>query len=291
MRGKLSKWSSLLLGLLMSSQTQATVLYVRYTSNEIIIATDSKRTAETGQTVCVCKVSRIGDTFVASAGLAEYGSFDPKEFAREAVQSSNNLPEIRDNFEQLIQQPLIAVLKKLRVRSPARYAVFKQGAAVNMVFVRFGDVPELAATALTPRDTRDGSIVLDSHPITLSGPVKRALRIAVGISRRADAFLDRPSFWAKGTVPAFSTLCSCRLKTMVMQAARLTSCNSRKEVCVGFRMSRSATSEVGESTNSHRAATLRNTKSLFLKSGRGRLLTAPRNPYLDVWASVSAIAS
>ena len=200
MRGKLCKWPSLLLALLMSSQTQATVLYVRYTSNEIIIATDSKRTAETGQTVCVCKVNRIGDTFVASAGLAEYGSFDPKEFAREAIESSNNLPEIRDNFEQLIQQPLIAVLKKLRVRNPARYAVFKQGAAVNMVFVRFGDVPELAATALTPRDTRDGSIVLDSHPITLSGPVKRALRIAVGISRRADAFLDRPSFWAKGTV-------------------------------------------------------------------------------------------
>jgi hypothetical protein len=200
MRGKLCKWSSLLLGLLMSSQTYATVLYVRYTSNEIIIATDSKRTAETGQTVCVCKVNRIGDTFVASAGLAEYGSFDPKEFAREAIESSNNLPEIRDNFEQLIQQPLIAVLKKLRVRNPARYAVFKQGAAVNMVFVRFGDVPELAATALTPRDTRDGSIVLDSHPITLSGPAKRALRIAVGISKRADAFLDRPSFWANGTV-------------------------------------------------------------------------------------------
>ena len=200
MRGKLCKWSSLLLGLLMSPQTHATVLYVRYTSNEILIATDSKRTAETGQTVCVCKLSRIGDTFVASAGLAEYGSFDPKDFAREAIQSSNKLADIRDKFEQLIQQPLIDVLKKVRTRNPSRYAVFKQGAAVNMVFVRFGDLPELAATALTPRDTKDGSLVLDSHPITLSGPVKRALRIAVGISRRADALLDRPSFWANGTV-------------------------------------------------------------------------------------------
>jgi len=194
------KWSSLLLIVLISSQSQATVLYVRYTSTEIIIATDSKRTAETGQTVCVCKVSRIGDTFIASAGLAEYGSFDPKDFAREAIQSSNNLAEMRDRFEQLIQQPLIDVLKKVRARNPARYAVFKQGAAINMVFVRFVDAPELAATALTPRDTKDGSIVLDSHPITLSGPAKRALRIAVGISKRADAFLDKPSFWAKGTV-------------------------------------------------------------------------------------------
>ena len=200
MRTKLGKWRPILLLLLMSSQSQATVLYVRYTSSEIIIATDSKRTAETGQSVCVCKISRIGDVFIASAGLAEYGSFDPKDFAREAIQSSSNLSEIRDRFDQLIQQPLIDVLKKVRARNPARYEVFKRGAAINMVFVRFVDVPELAASALTPRDTKDGSIILDHHPIDLSGPVKRALRIAVGISKRADAFLDKPSFWAKGTV-------------------------------------------------------------------------------------------
>src|ERR1043166_3739379 len=200
MRTKLGKWPSILLVLLISSQSQATVLYVRYTSNEIIIATDSKRTAETGQTVCVCKLSQIGDIFIASAGLVEYGSFDPKDYAREAIQSSSKLPEIRDKFEELVQQPLIDVLKKVRARNPARYEVFKHGAAINMVFVRFGDSPELAASALTPRDTKDGSIVLDSHPINLSGTVKRALRIAVGISKRAEVFLDRSSFWANGTV-------------------------------------------------------------------------------------------
>lgn len=200
MKPKLSICLSILLVLTVGFSCNATVLYVRYTSNEIIIATDSKRTAETGQTVCVCKLSKIGDIFIASAGLAEYGSFDPKDFARQAIQSSNNLTEIRDKFEQLIQQPLIDVLKKVKDRNPSRYEVFKRGAAVNMVFVRFIAGPELAATALTPRDTSDGSIILDSHPITLSGPVKRAMRISVGISKRAEVFLDRPSFWAKGTV-------------------------------------------------------------------------------------------
>lgn len=200
MKSKVNIWFSILLVLTIPYSCNATVLYVRYTSNEIIIATDSKRTAETGQTVCVCKLSRIGDIFVASAGLAEYGPFDPRDFARQAIQSSNKLTEVRDKFEQLIQQPLITVLQKVRNRNPSRYEVFKQGAAVNMVFVRFITGPELAATALTPRDTADGSIILDSHPITLNGPVKRAQRISVGISRRAEVYLDRPSFWAKGTV-------------------------------------------------------------------------------------------
>jgi hypothetical protein len=201
-KSKLNIFFSVFLALVVISRCNATVLYVRYTSSEIIIATDSKRTLDTGQTVCVCKLSRINDTFIASAGLAEYGSFDPKDFALQAIQSSSNLKEVRDRFEQLIQQPLIDVLKKLRNRNPSRYEIFKRGAAVNMVFVRFVDGPELAASALTPRDNKDGSITLDSHPITLSGPVKRAQRISVGISKRAEVFLDRPSFWAVGTVAA-----------------------------------------------------------------------------------------
>lgn len=199
---KPNKGLFLLLLATFSYNSNATVLYVRYTSNEVIIATDSKRTADNGQTVCVCKVSRIGDTLIASAGLAEYGSFDSEDFARQAVKNAANLTEARDTFEQLIKQPLIDVLTRLRLKDPSRYQVFKRGAAVNMVFVKFVDVPELAASALTPRDTRDGSIVLDSHPITLSGSVKRAQRISVGISNRAESFVDRPSFWAKGTVAA-----------------------------------------------------------------------------------------
>ena len=181
-------------------EARATVLYVRFTSTEIVIATDSKRTAETGQTVCVCKLIRFGDTYSASAGLAEYGTFDPKEFAQEAITTSHSLVEARDRFEQLIQQPLIDVLNKVKTRNPARYGVFKRGAAINMVFVRFNDLPELAATALTPRDLKDGSIVLDSHPITLIGNVKRAQRISVGISKRAESFIDRSGFWSKGAV-------------------------------------------------------------------------------------------
>ena len=110
MKSKLNIWFSILLVLTITFSSNATVLYVRYTSNEIIISTDSKRTAETGQTVCVCKVTKIGDTFIASAGLAEYGSFDPKDFARQAIQSSDKLTEVRDKFEQLIQQPLIDIL-------------------------------------------------------------------------------------------------------------------------------------------------------------------------------------
>jgi hypothetical protein len=197
---RINKWVLVALILATCFDCKATVLYVRFTSNEIIIATDSKRTAETGQTVCVCKLSRIGDTFIASAGLAEYGTFDPKAFAQEAINTSHSLIEARARFEELIQQPLIDVLKKVRSRNPTRYEVFKRGAAINMVFVKFNDLPELAATALTPRDTRDGSIVLDSHPITLTGNIKRAQRIVVGVSKRAESFLDRTSFWSKGTV-------------------------------------------------------------------------------------------
>jgi hypothetical protein len=188
--------------LLMSAycDCRATVLYVRFSPQEIIIGAESKRTLETGETVCVCKITRIGDTFVALAGLAEYGDFDPGEFAREAITPSQTLEASRMKFEQLIEQPLVDVLQKVRTKSPARYATFKQGAAVNMIFARFNDVPELAGTALTPRDTRDGSIVLDKRPITLIGNVKRSQRIAVGVSKRVELLLDRPSFWAKGTV-------------------------------------------------------------------------------------------
>ena len=97
-----------------STGSQATVLYVRYNVNEIIIGTDSKRTAETGQTVCVCKILQVGDTVIASAGLAEYGAFDPRNFAREAINSSQSLVEARAKFEELISQPLIEVLQKLK---------------------------------------------------------------------------------------------------------------------------------------------------------------------------------
>jgi hypothetical protein len=60
------------------NDTKATVLYVRVTPQEIVIGADSKRTAETGATVCVCKITRVDDTFVASAGLAEFWSIRSK---------------------------------------------------------------------------------------------------------------------------------------------------------------------------------------------------------------------
>ena len=200
MTTRLQKWTLIILILATCGESKATVLYVRYSSNEIVIGTDSKRTAETGDTVCVCKIFRIGDTFIASAGLAEYGAFDPREFAEKAIKESQTLVEARTRFEQVIEQPLIDVLKKLKTKNRDRYEVFKRGAAINMVFVRFNDQPELVASALTPKDAPDGSIVLDKHPITLTGDVKRAQRIAVGVSNRAKALLDRSSFWAKGTV-------------------------------------------------------------------------------------------
>jgi len=187
---------------ILSIDCNATVLYVRFTSNEIVIATDSKRTATTGQTVCVCKITRVGDTFIASAGLAEYGAFDPREFAREAINTSSTLVEARTRFEELISQPLIDVLKKVKTKNRDRYEVFKKGAAINMVFARFIDQPELVTTALTPKDSSDGSIVLEKHDFTLIGDVTRAKRISVGVSKRAEVLLDRPSFWAKGSVVA-----------------------------------------------------------------------------------------
>ena len=188
------------------------MLYVRFTSNEIIIGADSKRTAETGDYVCVCKISQIGDTFVASAGLAEYGPFDPRQFAVEALSNSQSLVEARMRFEQQIEQPLIEVLGKLKVRNRSRYDAFKKGAAINFIFARFTDRPELVTTALTPKDEVDGSISLVKNQLTLLGPVNRAKRIVVGVSKRAEALTDRSSFWAKGTVPAVQQLLEMSIK-------------------------------------------------------------------------------
>jgi len=187
-------------------ECHATVLYVRFSSNEIVIGADSKRTAETGDYVYVCKISRVGDTFVAAAGLAEYGAFDPRQFAVEALSNSQSLVEARTEFEQLIEQPLLEVLRKLRVRNRSRYDAFKKGAAVNFIFARFIDRPELVTTALTPKDEVDGSISLVKNRVTLLGPQSRAKRIFVGMSKRAEVQLDRPSFWAKGTVAGVQRL-------------------------------------------------------------------------------------
>ena len=118
MTRNLRKCPFIFLILSVSVNANATVLYVRYSSDQIIIATDSKRTAETGQTVCVCKIAQIGDTFIASAGLAEFGEFDPKEFARQAISSSRTLIETRARFEELITDTLIDVLKRVRNKHP-----------------------------------------------------------------------------------------------------------------------------------------------------------------------------
>jgi len=205
MTRNLRKWSFIFLILSISVNVNATVLYVRYSSDQIIIATDSKRTAETGQTVCVCKIAQIGDTFIASAGLAEFGDFDPKEFAREAIENSRTLIEARTRFEQLIAEPLVDVLKRVKIKHPARYEVFKQGAAINMVFAKFKDQPELVTTALTPKDGPNGSIVLSTDHFTLIGP-NRTKRIFVGVSKRVEVVLDRPSFWAKGVIAGVQRL-------------------------------------------------------------------------------------
>jgi len=201
-----------LLTLLICFDCHATVLYVRFSANEIVIGADSKRTAETGDYVYVCKISQIGDTFVTSAGLAEYGAFDPRQFAVEALSDSQTLVEARTKFEQLIEQPLIEVLRKVKVRNRSSYDAFKKGAAVNFIFARFNDRPELVTTALTPKDEVDGSISLAKNRVTLLGPANRAKRIFVGVSKRAEVLLDRPSFWAKGTVAGVQQLLEMSVK-------------------------------------------------------------------------------
>jgi hypothetical protein len=205
MSSKLKKLTLCILTLVLSTEARATVLYVRFSSNQIVIATDSKRTAETGQTVCVCKILQIGDSFIASAGLAEFGEFDPKTFAQEAIETSNTLIEARAKFEQVIAEPLVEVLKRVRIKHPTRYEVFKQGAAINMVFARFKDQPELVTTALIPKDGPNGSIGLSNHHFTLIGP-NRTKRIFVGVSKRVEVVLDRPSFWSKGVIAGVQRL-------------------------------------------------------------------------------------
>jgi len=199
MTARFKSFGVMLLLVLLSGNGNATVLYVRVTPQEIVIGADSKRTEETGETICVCKITKIAHTFVASAGLAEFGSFDPREIAGDAITSTQSLVDARTKFEQLIEQPLIDVLKKLRTRNRERYEAFKKGAAVNMIFARFIDEPELVGSALTPKDEKDGSISLVKNQITLID-VQRSKRIFVGVSKRVEMILDRPSLWSKGTV-------------------------------------------------------------------------------------------
>jgi hypothetical protein len=200
MTSKINNCLLFLIFLAICSESRATVLYVRYSSSEIIIGADSKRTLGPGETACVCKISQFGDTFIAIAGLAEYGTFDPRNYAAEAITSSPTLVDARAKFEQLIERPLLDVLKSLKKNDAARYASFKQGAALNLIFVRFNDLPELAAIAFTPSDASDGSIVLNKNPITLTGNVKKSKRILVGFSKRAESLLDQPGLWSNGTV-------------------------------------------------------------------------------------------
>lgn len=200
MIARLNKLTFLLVIVATCCDCKATVLYVRFTSREILIGADSKRTLEDGNTACVCKITQIGDTFFATAGLAEYGTFDPGKFAREAISTSRTISDSRTKFEDLIAQPLIDVLKKLRSNDKPRYEAFKRGAALNMIFIRFSDLPELAAIAFTPKDGFDGSISLDKTEITFAGSVRRPKRILVGFSKRAESFLDQPGLWSNGTV-------------------------------------------------------------------------------------------
>ena len=87
---------SIFLLLLMSVESRATVLYVRFSAREIIIGADSKRTAETGATVCVCKITKIGDTFVAR--------MDSKADRKQHVLTIHNL-----HFESLkLSKPMVA---------------------------------------------------------------------------------------------------------------------------------------------------------------------------------------
>ena len=199
MTTRFKSFGVMLLLVLLCANANATVLYVRVTPQEIVIGADSKRTEETGETICVCKITKIADTFVASAGLAEFGSFDPREIAGEALNSSQSLVDARTKFEQLIEQPLIDVLMRMRTRNRERYEAFKKGAAVDMIFARFIDEPELVGSALTPKDEKDGSISLVKNQITLID-VQKSKRIFVGVSKRAEMILDRPSLWSKGTV-------------------------------------------------------------------------------------------
>jgi hypothetical protein len=182
------------------SHASATVLYVRFSSHEIVIGADSRRTLENGESYSVCKIRRIGDTFVSSAGVAESDIFNPTEIARQAITTSRTLGKAGTKFEQLIEQPLIDVLKVIKGRDRARYEAFKQGAAFNIFFVKFKDQPELIATSFTPIDRQDGSIILDKNTTTLVGGVKGSIPIFVGISKRAESLHARPSLWSKGSV-------------------------------------------------------------------------------------------
>jgi hypothetical protein len=199
---------SALIVLLSCQGASGTVIYLRVSPGEVIIAADSKRVVVrpdgNTQSINVCKIGQAGDVFFTSAGIggSTGAGFDVGQVARQAIVGGGTLLEMVQAYQRLIRAPLLKTLEIIRDREPMRYKGFLRGAAVQTVFARVEKrSPVVIVSGIKPVEGLGLAIELDFGLYSCPGNCKLPDTLSVGRSPKADQIEARTkNFWDKGSV-------------------------------------------------------------------------------------------
>lgn len=196
--------------LILAEDASGTVIYVRITQEDVVIAADSKElypygNAESHATVIeVCKIRRSEDVYFASAGIGgdQNEGFDVRQVAAQAMRYRGDLQGKAEEFQRLIKTPLIKILEVLRKQDLTQYKKFLLGAPLITVFVRVEDRSlTFLANEVTFIETSQGSIELNQRLYKCPGACRLPTTVPIGSSQRADELeLQAKDFWERGSV-------------------------------------------------------------------------------------------
>ncbi|MEQ1654065.1 MAG: hypothetical protein ABL960_00055 [Nitrospira sp.] len=192
----------------MSQIASGTVIYLRISQAEVVVAADSKRTFVKAngitESASVCKILQAEDVFFASAGVGggAVTGFDVGQVARQAIKGGGTLAEMVRSFQLLLAPPLVRTLEIIRDSSPMRYKGFLQGAAAQTVFVRIENgSPLVLVSSNTPVEDSDGRIKLQASFFSCPGTCKLPGTFSIGSSLRADQIEGKTkNFWDRGSI-------------------------------------------------------------------------------------------
>lgn len=197
--------SSTLLWIFLASSANGTVIYVRASGGEVVIAADSKRVFhEPGgmqHSESVCKIHQVEDIVFASAGLVGVTGIalnaDISQVARQAMSGNGTLVERVRNFQQLIEVPLLNAMLITRTRDQTEYGGYLQHGALQTVFIRAEkQVPVIALSRFPLTEGPNGTIKLEPKVNLYSGK----LTISLGGSPTAIDLGKDEEYWSKGSV-------------------------------------------------------------------------------------------
>lgn len=205
---------SVLIVLLSSQGASGTVIYLRVSQDEVVIAADSKQIYPKPDgnvmSVRVCKIHQAGDVFFASAGVGgdEDTGFHVEQVVRHAINGEGDLLNRVGVFQQLIHIPLLKFLKVLRKQEPARYRSFLSGVAAQTVFIRVEKQSlVVVASIIKPVEDFDGTIKLDSVLFSCLSDCKLPNTFSIGASPRADDIERKTkNLWERGSVAGLREL-------------------------------------------------------------------------------------